>query len=336
MEPGNRQVVSTYTFADENSRSINTANCFQDGSKIAVGIDGFTVAVWDGSPDRIQTLTGRDPEADPGDDTTSDVYAVAPSKDAKLIAAAHGQKVDIWTAGSATLLRQIKTRENADAVAFINGDREIAICDKSSREGMKYTMGVWNVRSGKRVREFAPTDDPVVVSVVSDDGRMMALADIFGFVNIWDVKSGGLRSRFKAADGITHALALAADTHSVLVGQQSGEIAMLDTRSGEEIGKFIGHTKEVSTVAFSPDGKRVLSGSWDGTFRLWDTQTRKTILIGEAGDRGWASWTPEFAFVTSPEEALHVFSSHENGYVANPDFTDDKARPDLVAKALAQ
>ncbi|MBZ9775038.1 WD40 repeat domain-containing protein [Mesorhizobium sp. CO1-1-8] len=203
-------------------------------------------------------------------------------------------------------------------------------------------MVVWNVRTGKRVREFAPMSpmsDASSISVVSADGKVMASGGLSGFVTVWDVRSGKLKSQFQAADDMIEALALAPDKRSVLVGQESGEIAWLDGATGEKIGKLVGHTEKVTTVSFSPDGSRILSGSADGTFRLWDAKGKKTILIGEAGKTGWASWTPEFAFVTSPREAFRVFShlDYQTGQVTpNPDFIDDKASPDRVSQALAQ
>jgi WD40 repeat protein len=333
------KVVSTYTFPDDDDRSMFTARCSSRGTRIAVGLDNFMVAVWDGASEKINgILTGQDPETSPGD-VNADVHAVSLSDDARLVAAGHGKKVDVWMANEGKLLRQIKTKSPADAVAFINGGREIAILDQSSRDGGNRTMGVWNVRTGKRVREFAPLSDSSSISVVSGDGKVMASGGVFGIVTIWDVTSGKLKSQFQAADDLIEALALAPDKGSVLVGQESGEIAWLNAATGEEIGKLVGHNGRVKTVSFSADGSRILSGSDDGTFRLWDAKERRTILIGEAGRSGWASWTPEFAFVTSPDEAFKVFSDYDYQTLQstpNPDFTDDKARPDLVAKALAQ
>jgi WD40 repeat protein len=333
------KVDSTYTFPNDDDRSMFTARCSSDGTRIAIGLNQFTAAVWDGASGKINNiLAGQDPDTDPGD-ADADVRAVSLSDDAKLVAAGHGKKVDIWMADGGKLLRQITIKNSADTVVFINGGREIAIADRSSSAGGNDTMGVWNVRSGKRVREFASTDDCSTISVVSADGKMAACGGVFGSVSVWDVRTGKLKSQFQAADDMIEALALAPDKRSVLVGHRSGEIAWLNAATGEEIGKLVGHTDRVTTVAFSPDGGRILSGSADGTFRLWDAKKRKTVLIGEAGRTGWASWTPEFAFVTSPNEAFNVFSHFDYQTLQstpNPDFTDDKARPDLVAKALAQ
>jgi WD40 repeat protein len=337
METG--EVVSTYTFPNDDDRSMFTARCSSNGTRIAVGLDNFMVAVWDGTPGKINgILTGQDPETGLGD-VNADVHAVSLSADAKLIAAGHGKKVDIWMADGGKLLRQIKTKSPADAVAFINSGREIAILDQSSRGGGNRTMSVWNVRTGKRVREFAPVSDSSSVSVVSADGNVMASGGVFGIVTVWDVASGKLKSQFQAADDLIEALALAPDKRSVLVGQESGEIAWLNAATGEEIGRLVGHTDKVKTVSFSPDGRRILSGSDDGTFRLWDAREQKTVLVGEAGGSGWASWTPEFAFVTSSGEAFKVFSHYDYQtlqFTPNLDFTDDKARPDLVEQGLAQ
>jgi WD40 repeat protein len=333
------KVDSTYTFPNDDDRSMFTATCSSDGTRIAVGLDHFMVAVWDGTSGKIDDImTGHDPEADSSNPTHSSVDAVSLSDDAKLIASAHGKKVDIWTADGGKLLRQIKSNISVYAAAFINDGREIAITDQYSKDIGNTTMGVWNVQTGKRVREFAPVHDPSLTSTISSDGKAIASGGLFGTITVWNVASGKIKSQFRFMDEF-ETLALAPDKRSVLIGTESGEIAWLNAETGEEIGRLVGHTDRVRTVSFSPDGRRILSGSEDGTFRLWDAKEHNTILIGEAGKDGWASWTPEFAFVTSPNEAFKVFSHFDLQTLQitpDPDFTDDKARPDLVAKALAR
>ncbi|MBZ9775037.1 hypothetical protein [Mesorhizobium sp. CO1-1-8] len=85
------KVVSTYTFPKE--PSIFTARCLSHGTRIAIGLDSFMVAVWDGTSGKINDiLTGKSPEADPDDGGMSPfVKAVSVSDDAKLIAAGHGK-----------------------------------------------------------------------------------------------------------------------------------------------------------------------------------------------------------------------------------------------------
>lgn len=325
------KVVSVYELPEGQTKMLEAESCFPGGSKIVTGTDNFTVTVWDESTGIVQILTGQDLSGDEDGEINPDVDGVAVSSDGKFIASGHGDKVDIWNWREGTLLRQIRTNWFGSPVAFINGGRELV---KAVYAGdVKYTLGVWNVRTGKRTRAFAKKYPAENVIVVSTDGKTIASGDDGGGITIWDVKSGKIKAHFQAEDDRIDALALAPDKRSVLVGRNSGEIAWLDAATGNEIAKLVGHTKEVSAVNFSPDGKWILSGSWDGTFRLWNAASRKTVLIGEASGRGWASWTPELAFVTSPDEALAIFSSWDTPNMA---FTDEKARPDLVKRALAE
>jgi WD40 repeat protein len=92
---------------------------------------------------------------------------------------------------------------------------------------------LWDVQTGKELRNFPAHSNEVNSVAFSPDGRLVATG-------------GGTGD-----------------------AQLSGEWKLWDVETGEELHCFRGHTAPVLSVAFSLDGKRVLSGGRDNTVRLW-------------------------------------------------------------------
>ncbi len=105
------------------------------------------------------------------------------------------------------------------------------------------SLRVWDVQTGKELRQFAGVTDAVRCLAWSPDGRFLAAGH-----------SADLRRACP------------------------GTLRLWDVGTGKEIKTFHGHQAPISSVAFSPDGQRLLtSGSYDHTVRLWEVRTGKQL-----------------------------------------------------------
>ncbi len=333
------KVISTFSSSSDDGAYLD-GNIYlrsvvfsADGTKILAGEDKRTIQVWHHSGGAPQTLIPQEKkDEDISDDTVS---MLAVTADGARVAGGYGTRVDVWDATKGKIIQTIATEFPVSAIVFLDGGRHIAVTAYE-------TIEVWDVKSAKKIRDFALKErSSETAMVISADGKSIISGDDEGSVTVWDVKTGKIKQSFHVSEGEINALALSPDRKTIAIGEQSGNVQLWDIQAERKVGSLSGHTDEVRSVAFSPDGKRIVSGSDDGTFRLWNVQKLSPILTGtDFSAQGWTSWTPEFAFVTSPGTAIRLFSEFDEQAgkftSMNENFADEKARPDLVEKALAE
>lgn len=146
---------------------------------------------------------------------------------------------------------------------------------------MSYTlnMGVWEVETGKLVKEL-PTDSELIQSLaVSKDGKYVAGAGFQNVVKVWDFET---TKRVAELKGHTAGI-LTLDFHPTQPLLASGgydqttRIWNYDTK--KELKQFADQTIHTSSVKFSPDGKKLATASWDQTIYLRNTETWETDKI---------------------------------------------------------
>jgi WD40 repeat protein len=121
-------------------------------------------------------------------------------------------------------------------------------------------LGLWDVDSGKKVRDFA-TGGAIIGFLPG--GKRGVARDAYG-LQIWDVKEGKkIRYIEKPKGSDIHSSTLSPDGKTVLLGCMSGEVMLLDLASGKASRTFKMHQSWVSVVTFSPDGTKVLSADSD-------------------------------------------------------------------------
>ena len=138
-------------------------------------------------------------------------------------------------------------RKTAYSVAFTPDSTQIltAPLGVSTHE----PMSLWDVRTGKRLRELTLSGFP---------GKSI------------------------------HYLAFDPAGDEVVCGLANGTVLILNVYSGQVQHTFAGHTQFITGLAYNRDGTRIVSCSDDGTMRVWDA-TKYAMGATTAKGTGWAS-----------------------------------------------
>ncbi len=135
---------------------------------------------------------------------------------------------------------------------------------------------LWDVATGKKLREIHGHKQFVEGVVFSPDGKTLASSEL-ETIYLWDVSTGRELRRIDKAGYCGMRLAFSPDGKTLASATPSTEtvVRLWDVATGKPLQPG-GHEGTVRTVAFSPDGKLVATGAWlgyDFSIRLWDAST---------------------------------------------------------------
>jgi WD40 repeat protein len=147
--------------------------------------------------------------------------------------------------------------------------------------------GAWifDVASGKEVRQAIRIDGSHGPITLSPDGRMLAMGGVVSHfrggnvdlpIRIWELASGKQVATLNGHEETTNGLAFSPDGKLLCSGsgdrgtRHDATVRVWDVAAGRELRRFEGHRGCVNAVAFTRDGRSVVSGSDDATALVWD------------------------------------------------------------------
>lgn len=180
-----------------------------------------------------------------------------------------------------------------------------------------YGVNMWDVTTGKSVREFkGHTTVPVKSTAFTPDGsQILSCSD---GLTLWDAKTGVPVKQCYPDEKIDSVAFRADGTEFVTAGKN---LRLWNTKTFEPIKTFenINELESYRCVAFSPDGSQILSGYQD--LVLWDAKTGvRRKLIGHYQQGGQTAIIESVAFsrdgsrfVSTASDALTILWDSKTG-----------------------
>ncbi|HEV3081266.1 MAG TPA: WD40 repeat domain-containing protein, partial [Gemmataceae bacterium] len=151
------------------------------------------------------------------------------------------------------------------------------------------TLKLWEMETGKEVRQFPGHQNGVSAVAFSPDGKK-ALSGCAGqiqpnlslgansrTIRLLDLDTAKLIRSFNGHQGGIWGLAFSPDGKQFVSCGEDGTVRLWNGETAKEVRRFQGHTGPVLCVAFSPDGQFILSGGRDKSIRLWNAATGQEL-----------------------------------------------------------
>jgi WD40 repeat protein len=198
--------------------------------------------------------------------------------------------------------------------------------------GADKTLRLWDVASGKVVRNYAGCADVVTSAGFSADGKFVIAGSTDKNLRIWPIGDPidpkVAATTIAATTTILHpaiiqSVAFAPDGLRFATAGDDNLIRVWDRATGLELERFVGHTASVTKLAFSDDGEKLISGGNDPAPRIWSASTHQVRQIHKG---------PATA-VKLTRDGKAVFTIGEDGAVVQSGMPDLKELRRLTGAA---
>lgn len=181
------------------------------------------------------------------------------------------------------------------------------------------TLRLWDLQTGKEVRQLKGHTAPVHAVAFSADGQFALSAAgaqedkddepvaIDCTVRLWAVDLGKEVGAFEGHTGPVRAVGFVGKNTAVSAGSD-GTIRLWDLEKREEVRKFDNPPGAVKCLAVSADGKQMISGHSDKLGVLWDVSTGKEVrrLEGAASPIHGVAFSPNGKFALTGTGTLET------------------------------
>ncbi len=245
----------------------------RDGGRIAGGLDGGRLLVWDALSGEL----GAAVRAHPPHPITGQaaVLGLAFSPDGgRLISGSWNGEVRAWdlaTDGPAVLLRD----PGGKRINCIDLDAAGARIAAGSADGH---LRILDARTGALLAELRDGAADIRALAFSPDGSRIASASDDTLVRLWDLATGERQHVLRGHAREVSCTAFSPDGTLLATGALDRTVRVWDAGNGDLLALHWGHDESVNALAFSPDGARIASGSEDATLRVWDAQAMDVVL----------------------------------------------------------
>ena len=203
------------------------------------------------------------------------VAAVAFSPDGKTLETSASQDVSRLGCGRSPLARNsVATRHSKSGPS---GRVLRRMARSLASAGWDNTVRLWDVSTGKELRQFTGHQGTIHAVAFSPDGQTLASASLDRTVRLWEASTGKEIRQYRGHQSPVRAVAFALDGKTLASASWDYTVRLWEASTGKEIRQYAGDQTGINAVAFSPDGKTLASAGYDKTVRLWEVSSGKDI-----------------------------------------------------------
>ena len=202
------------------------------------------------------------------------VTSLALSPDGHSMAVAHYGAIELKSASGLRVIRKISGLPGkVNAIHYSPDGKTLVVA--TGITGLRGVAQIYEVSTGKLVREFAGHHDTLQDAEFSPDGRILATAGYDRVIRIWDVDSGKLRKEIAVHNGAVFDLAFD-PTGTVLASASADQTVKLwRVSDGVRLDTLNQPQGDLYKVAFSADGQHIVSAGADKRLHLWRFVSRE-------------------------------------------------------------
>lgn len=257
-------------------------------------------------PDRTQlkvpSITPKAGLADP-------VTALDWSADGKLIAEARFGRVAIL---SAETLMPTATLDGVagkvTALHFAPGNRLVTA---SGIPGLYGQAIIWDLASGKPIREIRAHRDVLYDAELSPNGEFLATCSYDRKIILWNVATGEQVRSFDGHTGAVYDIAFSPDGTALMSGSADDTCKVWQVATGERLDTLGQPLKEVYSVSFNPAGDLLTSVGADNRIRVWKFLSKEMPVINPQLTARFAHEAPVTQMRYSPEGQYIVTAAED-------------------------
>jgi WD40 repeat protein len=262
------------------------------------------------------------------------VRGIAVSPDKSAVAAARGNRIDVYDAGSGTHVRTLTDPEVVAADGKPLGAAHLSLVESLSwspdgrflASGSYQSVTLWDSQTGQVRRRLTGFAERVVALAFSADSKLLATGGGAptedGEIKIFDVATGKVVTDIKGGHSDTvFGVAFSPDGKVLATCGADKFVKTWEVPAGELIKSFEGHTHHVLDVGWKADGKLLASAGADNVVKVWDFEKGEQARTIPAHSRQvtrllFIGKKPEFV-TCSGDQQVRVWNADNGGNTRN-------------------
>lgn len=196
------------------------------------------------------------------------ITALAFSPDGKQVAVAAGGRVELRRSPNGRARKTLTGLPGkVNAVHFSPDGKQLVTA--GGIPGLNGAASLWEVRSGKRLREFGGHRDTLFDAEFSPDGSLLATAGYDRTIRLWQIADGKLLRTIAVHNGAVFDLAF--DPSGAVLASASADqtVKLWRVSDGLRLDTLNQPQGELNAVIFTPDGRHILAAGADKRIHLW-------------------------------------------------------------------